>query len=207
MDVFWARGYEGATLQELQAAMGGIAPPSFYAAFGSKEDLFMEAVDLYRQVVGGRSIDALEGPKTARASIEAMLRETVRSFSTAGAPRGCLLVTGAFTCASQKIQDHLLAMRRQAPEVIERRLERGVADGDLPAGLDLAGIAAFYTTILHGLALAARDERSRKTLMAVVESAMTAWEPLTATRRAGAPAPARRRPSARRQARKRSRTA
>jgi AcrR family transcriptional regulator len=43
MEVFWARGYDGATLEELQAAMGGIAPPSFYAAFGSKDQLFREA--------------------------------------------------------------------------------------------------------------------------------------------------------------------
>src|SRR5687767_8617357 len=106
MEVFWARGYDGTTLQDLQAAMGGIAPPSFYAAFGSKEDLFMEAVDLYRRVVGARSIQALEGPPTARASIEAMLRETVNAFSGRGAPRGCLLVTGAITCASPRIQDH-----------------------------------------------------------------------------------------------------
>src|SRR6202043_1716034 len=47
MQVFWALGYEGATLNELQEAMGGIAPTSFYAAFGSKEELFREAVELY----------------------------------------------------------------------------------------------------------------------------------------------------------------
>jgi AcrR family transcriptional regulator len=56
MEVFWARGYEGATLEDLQAAMGGISPPSFYHAFGSKEALFKEAVDLYVATIGGPTI-------------------------------------------------------------------------------------------------------------------------------------------------------
>ena len=47
MELFWARGYEGATLGDLQAAMGGISPPSFYHAFGSKEELFKEVAELY----------------------------------------------------------------------------------------------------------------------------------------------------------------
>ena len=47
MELFWARGYEGVTLEDLQKAMGGITPPSFYNAFGSKERLFREVADLY----------------------------------------------------------------------------------------------------------------------------------------------------------------
>jgi len=32
MEVFWAHGYAGATLEDLQAVMGDISPPSFYHA-------------------------------------------------------------------------------------------------------------------------------------------------------------------------------
>jgi len=59
MQVFWARGYEGATLNELQEAMGGIGPTSFYAAFGSKEELFREAVELYSRTLGVPMMTAL----------------------------------------------------------------------------------------------------------------------------------------------------
>ena len=61
-EVFWARGYDGATLEELQTAMGGIAPPSFYAAFGSKDALFREAVMLYYGRMRERVMAALEAP-------------------------------------------------------------------------------------------------------------------------------------------------
>ncbi|NKX16695.1 helix-turn-helix transcriptional regulator [Ochrobactrum pseudogrignonense] len=51
MEVFWAKGYEGAQLIDLTAAIG-VTPPSFYAAFGSKEAAFREAVELYKATTG-----------------------------------------------------------------------------------------------------------------------------------------------------------
>jgi AcrR family transcriptional regulator len=66
MTVFWGKGYEGASLEEPQSAMGAISPPSFYAAFRSKELVFFEAVDLYLETVGHRPRQALESAVTAR---------------------------------------------------------------------------------------------------------------------------------------------
>lgn len=180
MEVFWKRGYEGATLADLQAAMGGIAAPSFYAAFGSKEALFREAVALYHQTVGSAVLQALAEQPTARASIEAMLRAVVASFCRPGKPRGCLLVLGAVNCARdhQHVHDHLRGLRVARQKYVRRRLERGVAEGDLPPGRDLAALASFYVTVLDGLALQARDGASRKALGAAVRCAMAAWDGL-----------------------------
>jgi AcrR family transcriptional regulator len=182
MEVFWALGYESATLADLQTAMGGITAPSFYAAFGSKEELFREAVDLYCRTVGTATVHALTKPTTARASIKAMLRGAVDSFCGPDKPRGCLIVLGTMTCAraSRKVRDHLLTMRLQRGEHIRQRLERGVEEGDLPAGLDLAALAFFYTTVLLGLAVQARDGASCEELMAAVDGAMAAWGKLVA---------------------------
>ncbi|WP_164125535.1 TetR family transcriptional regulator, partial [Stenotrophomonas maltophilia] len=60
MRVFWAKGYEGAQLVDLTAAMG-INPPSFYAAFGSKQEIFREAIDLYLATAGANAMRALDG--------------------------------------------------------------------------------------------------------------------------------------------------
>src|SRR5688572_25362336 len=97
MEVFWARGYDGATLEDLQAAMGGIAPPSFYAAFGSKDQLFREAVDLYRATMTERIGGALDRP-TAREAVEALMRVATEQFCSGDGPRGCLVLLGALTC-------------------------------------------------------------------------------------------------------------
>ena len=182
MTVFWRLGYEGATLEDLQAAMGGISPPSMYAAFGSKENLFREAAELYVTTIGGRPMRALATETTGRAAVQAMLHEAVDLFCTPGMPAGCLVVTGAVNCApaSKGVHDHLQQFRQQAPTLIQDRLEQAVADGDLPAGRDLAAIASFYATVLHGLAIRAHDGAPHEALMAAADTAMAAWDHLTA---------------------------
>ncbi|WP_262338598.1 TetR/AcrR family transcriptional regulator, partial [Bordetella pertussis] len=72
MEVFWSKGYEGASLADLTSAMG-INAPSLYAAFGSKEALFREAVQRYADTEGARTRRALLEAPDARAAIEGML--------------------------------------------------------------------------------------------------------------------------------------
>ncbi len=187
MELFWARGYEGTTLEDLLVAMGEISPPSFYHAFGSKEALFREAVDLYMATVGDPTVRALNGGSTAREAIEAMLRLTAESFSRHGKPHGCMLVLGATNCApsNKGSEDYLRTIRRRTPEVIKQRLKRGIAEGDLPPELDITSIAAFYATMIHGLAVRAGDGAPRAALMGAVDGAMAAWEALTAKPKSG----------------------
>lgn len=183
MELFWAHGFEGTTLEDLQAAMGNISPPSLYNAFGSKEQLFKEAADLYVATNGEPTLRALEGGQTARQGLETMLRLTAQFLSQPGKPHGCLLVLGAMNCspANKGAQDYLQAIRRQAPRVIKQRLNRSVKEGELSAETDTDAVAAFYATVVHGLGVRAGDGASRKELMAAVEGAMAAWESLAAT--------------------------
>ena len=180
MEVFWALGYEGATLEKLQEAMGGITPPSFYAAFGSKEQLFREAVELYSRTLGVPMMQALEEGPTARASVEALLHAAVEAFCKPGLPRGCFLVFGAINSvpANKTVQDYVRGLRVRRQKLIQQRLQRGVDEGELPANLDLAALAAFFTTVVDGLAIQARDGVSRKALKFAVRCAMAAWDPV-----------------------------
>lgn len=178
MEVFWAHGYEGATLNDLQQAMGGITPPSFYAAFGSKEALFREAVQLYSGTLGLPMMQALAEQPTAREAIEALLVAAVEAFSKPGKPSGCFLVLGAINIApaNKSVQDYLHSLRARRRKLIERRLARGVKEGDLPANLNLKDLASFFTTVIDGLAIQARDGASRETLKFSIRCAMDAWD-------------------------------
>jgi AcrR family transcriptional regulator len=181
MMVFWEKGYEGTSLDDLLAAMGMSSPPSFYAAFGSKERLFFEAVELNSQTFGLRPIQALEAARTARDGVRAMLRASVEIFTGAETPAGCLVFLGAVNCApvSKSIQDRMVGYRAQVSNVIRNRLARGMADGDVPSGIDLEPVVSLYATLLNGLPLRARDGASRTELLVGVEAAMTAWDQLT----------------------------
>jgi AcrR family transcriptional regulator len=178
MQVFWAQGYEGTTLADLQKAMGGITAPSLYAAFGSKEDLFREAVELYKTVQGGPIGMALTEGLTARASVEAMLRASAKSVCGQNHPRGCMMVLAGMACAAENrgVQDFLRQQRALREKGLRQRLRRGIAEGDLPASADVDGLVSFYTSILDGMAIRARDGASRKALDDIVKYAMAAWD-------------------------------
>jgi AcrR family transcriptional regulator len=164
--------------------MGGLTAPSLYAAFGSKEELFREAVELYSKMQGVPILKALTGKSTARESVEAFLMVMAESFSQSDKPHGCLVTLGAIngTRNNRDVQDYLRDRRARREEVILQRLRRGVAEGDLPPDLDLKPIASFYSTVTNGLAIQARDGATRKELKTIVDCAMAAWDTLVKQR-------------------------
>jgi AcrR family transcriptional regulator len=178
MQVFWALGYEGATLTGLQKAMGGITAPSFYAAFGSKEQLFREAVELYSSTLGLPMMQALAAGPSARASIQGLLEAAVDAFTKPGKPRGCMLVLATLNGASGagKVKNYLRRLRARRSKLMQQRIQLAVDQGELPSGLDPGALASFYTTMLDGLAVQARDGASRKALQFAVRCALTAWD-------------------------------
>jgi AcrR family transcriptional regulator len=185
LDLFWERGYEGTSLSDLAHAMG-IASASIYACFGSKEALFRQTMALYGATSGEPPRRALRDQPTARAAIQAMLRATADEITRPGTPHGCMLILAAPTGAVENhgVREFLAGLRRGMLTEIRDRLARGTADGDLalPAA-SLDAIARYYTTVVQGLSVQARDGASRADLEAVITCAMAAWDTLANTDR------------------------
>lgn len=203
LELFWVKGYDGTSLTDLTTAMG-INAPSLYAAFGCKEALFREAVELYATTYGHLTTRPLQDAATARDGIEGMLRAAAEYMSgdgpadgrpagsnaasaatLAGAPRmarGCLIAIGGlhWQPGHEDVRQEFITRRAAARDGVRQRLTRAVAAGELPAGIDTAGIAAFYSTVLNGLSVQARDGASRATMLAIVSGAMAAWDSLVA---------------------------
>jgi AcrR family transcriptional regulator len=180
MNVFWAKGYEGTTLEDLLEVMGGITAPSLYNAFGSKEELFKEAVDLYMSTIASRAAEALENAPSARVGVESMLRAAIETFCRSGGPRGCMVTSSAAKCArgNEAVEAYVRSLRLKAPDAIKRRLKRALDEGELPASVDASRVTAFYAAVAQGLGVRAGDGVSRAELIAVVEAAMAAWDSL-----------------------------
>lgn len=182
IEVFWKHGYEATSITDLTRAMG-INPPSLYAAFGDKEKLFMEAVDRYMQDRREVVTRAFAEP-TARRAVERWLTEAASALARHGGPRGCLLVMSDTNCSTQSrhVQEALACRRASMTKLLQSRIARGVKEGDVPAGTDAAALADFYSIVLQGMVMLARDRVSRARLLAAVEAAMRAWPQQVAAR-------------------------
>jgi AcrR family transcriptional regulator len=177
LDLFWERGYEGTSLNDLAQAMG-IASGSIYACFGSKEELFRRVMALYGATSGEPPRRALREEPTARAAIHAMLRATADQITGPDTPHYCMLILAAPTGAVENhpVREFLADRRRDMQATIRARLEQ--ADLDLPpARLD--AVARYYTTVVQGLSIQARDGATRADLESVIACAMAAWDTLT----------------------------
>jgi AcrR family transcriptional regulator len=172
LPIFMEKGFEGATFGELVAAMG-INPPSFYAAFGNKEQLFRRVIDLY--AAQGEPIvrEALAEP-TAGAVIERLLRSTADAHTDPTRPAGCLFVQGAL-CSGDKsasIRDELQARRTMVGPLLEARLRLAQDQGDRTVAGDPSHVALYVSTVIQGLAVQATSGNDRAALHHVVDVAL-----------------------------------
>jgi AcrR family transcriptional regulator len=174
MQVFWKQGYEATSIHDLTRAMG-INPPSLYAAFGDKERLFMEAVERYQRECGPAVSCILDEAPSARGAMERLLTESAGQMAHSGDPRGCMLITSATNCSAASVQAALAGRRDEQKAALKARIDRGLREGELPRGTDTGALADFYTTVLQGMAIQARDGATRKSLLAAAEAAMRAW--------------------------------
>lgn len=174
MELFWRQGYEGTSMADLTRELG-ITRPSLYAAFTSKEALFLKALDLYEARAGYREA-ALNAP-TAKAYARALLEGAADLHGDKSNPPGCLGVQGALACAPQSdtIRLELIQRRKTGEKIIRDRLKRAKAEGDLPAEADPADLARYLSIIIYGITVQAAGGATRKELRSVVELALQNW--------------------------------
>lgn len=176
MRTFWTQGYEGTSIQDLVQAMG-VNKPSLYATFGCKEEIFREAIELYDRVEGRATSQSLAQARTAREAVETMLRANARAYAVAEGPRGCMIVLSSLLGAPEnaRVRAYLADNRLAGETLLKDRLAQGIAQGDLAPTADIAQLAAFYTTVLEGLSIQARDGAGADKLNTIIDTAMLAW--------------------------------
>lgn len=174
LDVFWDKGFDGAQLAELTAAMG-INPPSFYAAFTSKEQLFREVVALYIEMHEARMGPVFEQAPTASTALRALLESSADVAVSAPGARGCMLILSVTNCVpgNAPLRELLLRRRLESLKRLRDRLARGLVEGDLPPSVDIDRLARFFAATIQGISMQARDGATREELQAIIDTALT----------------------------------
>lgn len=181
MELFWRKGYEGASLADLTKAMG-INPPSLYAAFGNKEGLLKAVLDRYLEQ-RATFLDGVMAAPTAREAADRMLRGTADLLTSPDNPPGCLLLQGGLACgAGAEAVPSELAYRRAAGEDrLRERFERAQSDGDLPASVSPAALARYMSAVIQGMGVQAAAGATRADLTEIAELSLAAFPPRLAS--------------------------
>ena len=177
MRLFRQHGYEGTSVSFLGDKMG-INTPSLYAAFGSKDELYQEAVNLYLNKTVMPMVSKMAASSSARDGLQVFLEECADAFtSQPEGVRGCMILNGdlVYAPAQQNRAHDMTARRCFAEDAIRARLERAQQENQLPANTDTRALAAYFSVVVQGLSVRSHDQAGMDDLQAVIRVAMQAW--------------------------------
>ena len=169
MRLFWRYGYEGVTFQQLTAALG-VAPPSLYAAFGAKADLYREALDRYAALRGASDLSFMDEGLPLREAVRRLLDGTARGLVDPGGEIGCMINTGMIAShpdhadLARELKDRRAAFRALLAAKLRAWLPDDRADR----------LSRYLVAVMQGLAIQARDGYRPEDLAAVVGEALNA---------------------------------
>ncbi|MFD8721216.1 TetR/AcrR family transcriptional regulator [Streptomyces sp. NPDC059629] len=171
MDLFWRRGYAETSLQDLLKELS-IGSGSFYAAFGSKEQLYIRSLDRYISVQGGDLEATLDGTPGIRPAVRRVLTSLIEA-DLADPTRGCLVVNTATECGDQPLAaDRVSTAIRQVESSLAGALERAQARGEISPEKNPGELARFLTTFIQGIRIVGGARVGREFMEDALSTAM-----------------------------------
>lgn len=178
LEVFWAKGYEATSVQDLTERMG-IQKASLYNTFGDKRSLFTRALTAYQRETLGWYRGILEQPGSARAAITALFEMLTGSSEGKSESRGCFCVNSLVELAPSdgRIARQLHRHDAQVEELFAAALERGKRAGEFPRSLDASATARFLQNALTGLSVARKSGSDPARLRDIVQVTLSVLRP------------------------------
>lgn len=175
MQVFWRKGYEGASMVDLTSAMG-INSPSLYAAYGSKEGLFRAVLERY-EARRDQFMEEVFAAPTAREVARLFLHGVADFAADTGGQNqpGCLLLQSGMTCGDSAIPDELARHRAEKEKALCERFARAQTEGDLPRNAVPAALARYVMAIANGMCVQAASGASAQELHDVADLGLSSF--------------------------------
>ena len=176
MLLFWRKGFHATSISDLCEAIG-VNTPSLYAAFGNKESLYTEAVELYMKVTEDLLWAYLKDGRSARAGMRNLLMATAKELTTTKAhPTGCFVTLATIDeDMPPSVSKVIVEARRNWLETIRAHILKAVKDGELPPSTDVDGISRFFQAIVQSIGIQSHDGANQSDLEGMVETAMGIW--------------------------------
>lgn len=175
VEVFWRQGFLATSMNDLCAAMG-IRSPSLYAAFGSKEALYAEAIGRYSAAADEMIWNHVDGSATVREGMQtALLAAAGVVAGREGMPSGCMVTLATGEECPGGSPDTARYAREGSLAKLRAGLQRAMAAGELPQTTIIDRLARFYLGVVQGMAIQGRDGADLADLQDMARTAMAAW--------------------------------
>ncbi|UOD29233.1 TetR/AcrR family transcriptional regulator [Massilia violaceinigra] len=176
--LFWEKGFEATSMADLTTAMG-IGSPSLYAAFGSKEALYVETLDYYRDTYQALIWSNFFAKPTALEALACWLDDSAAALtgSLVDIPRGCMVTLSAVGSEGYTELGELVRSARAVTLArLTERLQRAADEKEIATCVDVHALARFMQTVQSGMSILARDGADRSELDAVARIAMLGFD-------------------------------
>ncbi|WP_024509896.1 TetR/AcrR family transcriptional regulator [Bradyrhizobium sp. ARR65] len=168
MRLFWRHGYEGVSIGDLTKAIG-VAPPSLYAAFGSKAGLYLEALNRYEQTLGLLDVTSIGSATSLAEAVRRLLEAAVKAVTHPDRELGCMISSGMIACHSEHAPlARDAASRRDAMRKRIAQALRPFADKN-----EVHRLARHLAAVMQGISIQARDGATRAELQEIIEDVVS----------------------------------
>ncbi len=172
MEVFWLKGYDGTSVDDLIEATG-VKRQSLYNALGEKRDMFMKALLKYEAEELRHALKEVESLESGRRSIEYLFTVLLEQCSTDKTRRGCFLVnTAVEECHGEDVQSVVSGAVGDFEAFFKRCLKRAQKEGDIPSSVNVAITASGLLGTYIGIRVVARTSQGGKLIRNMAKHAL-----------------------------------
>lgn len=177
MQVFWRKGYDSTSMQDLLEAMK-LSKSSLYQAFGGKQALFERCIERYGDEMVGAMRESLQAAPGGLAFIRGFLEGVLDEARGVCEARGCLVLNTAneFVRRNPGIAEAVWRSLNRFHAVLREAVVRAQREGEIPAERDPEMLASYLVGTMSGLKTLSKAGAAEKTLRGIIELAITALQ-------------------------------
>ena len=170
MLVFWEKGYEGTSIQDLEDAMG-LGRTSIYNAFGNKRQLFNRILECYKESVMSALFMEMDSAPDIREGVRRLLHGALDIHFDTDNPGGCLVVLSVLESGQHDAEssDSVAQTLQDLKTGLQQRLKKAKRAGELSADLDASATATTIASTMTGMMVLGKAHFSRAALNKTVK--------------------------------------
>jgi TetR/AcrR family transcriptional regulator, transcriptional repressor for nem operon len=173
MELFWRKGYEATSVNDLLECMG-INRGSLYDTFGDKHQLFIATLNRYRNREHTKLRQLASATESPMRFIELMFDDMIHQALTDPFRRGCFINNTIVELAphDKLVCEVIAANDESLDDILIRVLSRAKEQGEISAEANISTMVNYLKSTIHGLRVTSKATPERTVLQSIVNGVL-----------------------------------